>query len=65
MHHDGMQIDNDMRRSGALVAVGGNEDRTQDKQVLKAALGAATASRPPTVGVLTTASRAPGPLWKT
>jgi cyanophycinase len=60
-----MQTGNDMRHSGALVAIGGNEDRTHGKEVLKAALGAAAGSQPPTVGVLTAASREPGQQWKT
>ena len=60
-----MQTNNDTRRNGALIAIGGNEDRTHGKEVLKAALAAAEAGQPPTVGVLTTASREPARLWQT
>lgn len=60
-----MQKGHEARRSGALVAIGGNEDRTRDKQVLKAALAAAQGSQPPAVGVLTAASRVPDQQWTT
>lgn len=60
-----MQTTNDARRSGALVAIGGNEDRTHGKEVLKAALAAAEGGPRPSVGVLTAASREPSRLWQT
>lgn len=59
-----MQAGHDTRRSGALVAIGGNEDKTHDKQVLKAALAAVAGSDRPTVGVMTAASGEPERQWK-
>jgi cyanophycinase len=54
------------RRTGALIAIGGNEDRTQRREVLKESLRALpdTAVRPPCVAVLTAASLEPVRQWK-
>ena len=60
-----MQAGNDKRRSGALVAIGGNEDKSHGKEVLKAALAAVDGAAAPSVGVLTTASGEPGRQWET
>jgi cyanophycinase len=60
-----MQTYPDTRRSGALVAIGGNEDRTNDKAVLKAALDAVVRAGTPSVAVITAASREPQSQWRT
>ncbi|RZL37736.1 MAG: cyanophycinase [Rubrivivax sp.] len=52
-------------RTGALVAIGGNEDKTQDAAVLKAALHEAAPAGTPTVAVVTAASREPRSQWHT
>lgn len=60
-----MQTPHDIRRSGALIAIGGNEDRTGDKAVLRAALGTLSVAGAPSVAVLTAASAEPGRMWET
>jgi cyanophycinase len=61
--HD-MQTANETRRSGALIAIGGNEDKAHDKAVLKATLAAVAGAQPPAIGVLTAASREPERQWQ-
>lgn len=60
-----MPTPHDIRRSGALIAIGGNEDRTNEKTVLKAALDTLGQVRAPAVAVLTAASAEPKRLWET
>jgi cyanophycinase len=54
------------RRTGALIAIGGNEDRTHHREVLKESLRAlpAGAGGPPRVAVFTAASLEPVRQWK-
>lgn len=62
-----MQTDPDPTpRSGALIAIGGNEDRRHDMTVLRQALDAARPSRagPTRVAVLTAASGDPVRQWE-
>lgn len=66
-HHDIPEPLNE-RRTGALVAIGGNEDRSGDLDVLRHTLQAAHAApphRPLRVAVLTTASTGPQRQWQT
>jgi cyanophycinase len=59
-----MPNDKEVRRCGALVAIGGNEDRTGAREVLKATLEALPpGDAKPCVAVLTAASQEPHRLW--